>query len=72
MEWGGNPSESVCELKRRFVEEPIWVATDYTLLLHVESDASDFVLQEPYYQCSVEDEKWHPCPISNPQVYMTI
>ena len=42
------------------MEGPILVATNYTRLLRVESDASDFatgaILSMLY-----EDEKWHPC-----------
>jgi len=49
------------ELKRRFVEGPILVATDYTCPLCVESD-TQILPQELYYQYYVyEDEKWHPC-----------
>ena len=39
---GGSQQKVFDELKRRFVEEPILVATNYTHPLCMESDASDF------------------------------
>jgi len=47
-------------LKRRFVEGPILVATNYMRPLCVESDASDFVTGA-ILSMLCEDEKWHPC-----------
>ena len=41
--WGGTQQKVFDELKRRFVEGPILVATNYTCPLYMESDASDFV-----------------------------
>jgi len=48
------------ELKRRFVEGPIVVATNYMRPLHMESDASDFATGA-VLSMLCEDEKWHPC-----------
>jgi len=48
------------ELKRRFVEGPILVATDYTCPLHMESDASDFATGA-VLSMLCEDKKWYPC-----------
>jgi len=48
------------ELKRRFVEGPIWVAADYTCPLCMESDASDFATGA-VLSMLCEDEKWHSC-----------
>jgi len=47
-------------LKRRFVEGPILVATNYTHPLHMESVASDLAT-EAVLSMLCEDEKWHPC-----------
>ena len=52
--WGGTQQKAFDELKRRFVEGPILVATDYMCPLCVESDTSDVAtLQELYYLCYV-------------------
>jgi len=58
--WGGSQQKAFDELKRRFVEGPILVATDYMCPLHVESDASDFATGA-VLSMLCEDEKWHPC-----------
>jgi len=58
--WGGTQQKVFDELKRRFVEGPILVATDYMRPLYVESDT-------PYFATGAvlsmlcEDEKWHLC-----------
>jgi len=51
--WGGTQQKAFDELKKRFVEGPILVATDYMCPLHMESDTSD-LQQELYYQCYVK------------------
>jgi len=53
MEVGGTQQKAFDKLKKRFVEGPILVATNYMHPLCVESDTSDSML--------CEDEKWHPC-----------
>jgi len=58
--WGGSQQKVFYELKRRFVEGPILVATDYMCLLCVESDTSDFATGAVLLMLC-EDEKWHPC-----------
>jgi len=60
MRWGETQQKAFDELKRRFVEEPILVAADYTRPLRVESDASDFATGA-VLSMLCEDEKWHPC-----------
>ena len=58
--WGGSQQKAFDELKRRFVEGPILVATNYTCPLHMESDASDFSTGA-VLSMLCEGEKWHPC-----------
>jgi len=58
--WGRSQQKAFDELKRKFVEGPILVATDYMHPLHVESDASDFATGA-VLSMLCEDEKWHPC-----------
>jgi len=58
--WGGTQQKAFDELKRRFVEGPILVATDYMRSLHMESDASDFATGA-ILSMLCEDEKWHLC-----------
>jgi len=58
--WGGTQQKAFDKLKRRFVEEPILVATDYMCPLCVESDTSDFATGA-VLSMLCEDEKWHPC-----------
>jgi len=59
--WGGTQQKAFDELKRRFVEGPILVATDYTHPLCLESDTSYFATGA-VLSILCEDEKWHPCP----------
>jgi len=58
--WEGSQQKVFDELKRRFVEGPILVATSYMCPLCVESDASDFATGA-VLSMLCEDEKWHPC-----------
>ena len=58
--WGGTQQKAFDELKRRFVEGPVLVATDYTCPLHVESNTSDFATGA-VLSMLCEDEKWHLC-----------
>jgi len=60
MERGGSQQKAFDELKRRFVEGPILVATNYTHPLHMESVTSDFATGA-VLSMLCEDEKWHPC-----------
>jgi len=60
MEMEGSQQKAFDELKRRFVEGPILVATNYTCPLCMESDASDFATGA-VLSMLCKDEKWHPC-----------
>jgi len=60
MEMGGSQQKAFDGLKRRFVEGPILVATNYMHPLCMESDASDFATGA-VLSMLCEDEKWHPC-----------
>jgi len=58
--WGRTQQKAFDELKRRFVEGPILVATDYMRPLSMESNASGFVTGAVLLMLC-EDEKWHLC-----------
>jgi len=58
--WGGTQQKAFDELKRRFVEGPILVATNYTCPLCMELDTLDFATGAVLLMLC-EDEKWHLC-----------